>query len=111
MTLHSFAPSAAATVSRTLVLAEPAEDGAIARLVELEGILGVAPSPDRKRLALTYDVRVTVMAALENVAVTLGLKLSRGLLARFGRTWAAFQDENLRAQAKLEHHCCNRPLK
>jgi len=107
MTLNTFSPSAASTVTRTLVLAEPANDLQIARLSELEGVIQVTPSPDHKRLDVTYDVRGTVMEALEKVVFSLGLKLSLGLVARLGRKWFAFQDENMRTQAKLEHHCCN----
>lgn len=107
MTLSTFSPSAASTVTRTLVLAEPANDQQIARLAELEGVIQVTPSTDHKRLEVTYDVRGTVMDALEKVALTLGLTLSRALITRLGRKWFAFQDDNLRAQAKLEHRCCN----
>lgn len=111
MTLSAFPPSAASTVTRTLVLAEPAGDSQIARLAMTEGVIKVIPSPNRGRLEITYDVRGTVMEALEKVVVTLGLKPSKRLFARMGRAWAAFQDDNLRTQAKLEHHCCSGALK
>ena len=109
MTLSTFSPSAAATVTRTLVLAEPAEDGRIARLAEVEGVIAVTPSANRKRLRVTYDVRAMVMEALQKEAATLGFKLSSGLFARLGRACASFQDDNLRSQAKLVHQCCSTP--
>lgn len=107
MTLTTFSPNDASTVTRTLMLTEPANDLQIARLSELEGVIQVASSPDHRRLEVTYDVRGTVMEALEKVAPTLGLTLSRALVARLSRKWSAFQDDNLRTQAKLEHRCCS----
>lgn len=110
MTLHTFIRNAASTVTRTMGLAEPADEAQIARLAELEGVVEVTASPNRTRLELTYDVRGTVMAALERGAIALGIKPSTGLFARLRRKWVAFQDENLRAQAKVEHHCCSSAL-
>ena len=71
-------------------------------LKEGETVIEVTPSTDHMRLEVTYDVRGPVMDALEKVALTLGLMLSRALIARLGRK---------RAQAKLEHHCCSSALR
>lgn len=109
MTLTTVLANEATTVTRTLTLAEPADEALLARLAATEGVIAVAPSSNRKRLEITYDVRSTVMGALEHVAATLGLKLSQGIFARLGRAWAAFQDDNLRSQAKLVHNCCSVP--
>ncbi|MCR6628920.1 MAG: hypothetical protein NVV74_02035 [Magnetospirillum sp.] len=102
-------PDVAATVTRTLALALPADDVQISRLAATEGVLAVLPSPDGRRLKVTYDVRGMVMDALEKVVVSLGLKPSGGMVARLSRAWAGFQDDNLRSQAKLVHNCCNVP--
>lgn len=109
MTLTTVPANEATAVTRTLRLAEPAEDALLARLAATEGVIAVTPSSNRMRLEVIYDVRSTVMGALEHVAVTLGFKLSQGIFARLGRAWAAFQDENLRSQAKLVHNCCSTP--
>ncbi|HTH17367.1 MAG TPA: hypothetical protein VL974_11990 [Magnetospirillum sp.] len=111
MTTHAQPAQGASIVTRPLALAEPGDGAAIARLGQAEGVLGVSASPDRKRLLVTYDVRHMVMAALEKVAAQAGLMPSIGLFARLARAWAGFQDDNLRAQAKVEHHCCSAPPK
>jgi hypothetical protein len=102
-------PEPAATVTRTLALAEPAGVGQVERLRDAEGVIAVTASADGKRLAVTYDVRATVMDALVVVARGLGLRPANGPLARMGRAFAGFRDDNLRNQAGLEHHCCSAP--
>lgn len=99
------------TITRTLVLSVAAPPAQVAALAVAEGVLGVEASSDGKRLSITYDLRHTVLDALAKVAAGQGLLLSQGLCARMGRAWASFQDDNLRSQAKLEHHCCSTPPK
>lgn len=111
MATTTFHPNDATTVTRALRLSEAADPAQTARLAAVQGIIAVVPSPDGKRLTVTYDVRGMVMGALVKVAASLGLKPSAGLIDRAGRAWAGFQDDNLRSQAKLEHHCCNAPPK
>lgn len=99
----------ATQVTRTLKLAEPAGAEPLAWLAAMPGVVSVVPSADGTRLAVTYDVRRTVMDALVLAAASVGLRLSSALPARLARAWAGFQDDNLRSQAKLEHHCCSAP--
>lgn len=99
----------ATIVTRSLALAQPAAPELIARLGKIAGVITVTPSAGRRRLAVTYDVRGMVMDALVRAAASLGLEPATGLVARLGRAWAGFQDDNLRSQAKLEPHCCSAP--
>jgi hypothetical protein len=93
-------------VTRPLALSAPATDIAVARLAGGQGVLSVSSSRNGARLIVTYDVRQTGMAALARLAVTVGLAPSNRLWARLARGWAAFQDENLRNQAKIVRRCC-----
>lgn len=99
---------ASTAVTRTLSLARPASPDTITRMSEAEGVLAVRTSDERK-LRITYDAARTGMAALERWAVTIGLLPSDGFLARMSGAWGAFQDENLRNQAHIVHHCCSAP--
>lgn len=108
MTLAANMSDASTSVTRTLSLSRPVSESAVARLAEAEGVLAVRTADDR-HLRVTYDVKRTGMAALERWAMTVGLVPSNHLLARMARAWGAFQDENLRNQAHIVHHCCSAP--
>lgn len=95
-------------ITRILSLAAPAGQDALKRLAEAEGVLSIQTT-DGRHLRITYDVSRTGLAVLERSAESLGLTPSGSLLARVARAWGAFQDDNLRSQAHLVHHCCNAP--
>ena len=97
------------TVTRTIALARPANQAEMGKLGSAEAVLAVRCSPDGRRMTVTYDLQQIGLSELEGIMAVAGLVLATGFLARLERAWAAFQENNQRAHAKIIHHCCNTP--
>ena len=95
-------------VTRTIPLAEPAATEAIGS-IHAEGLIGIRALAPGWRIEVTYDLRRLGLDALKAVLAGAGLRPSERLFARLAWKWIRFQEDNVRAQASIVHHCCNVP--
>lgn len=96
-------------VTRTITLAKAAEAGALTRAGTLEGVVAIHGTAGTRRLSATYDLERTDIGRLAGDLDRLGLTPANGWLARLIRAWVTFQDDNLKAQSRIVHHCCSVP--
>lgn len=99
------------TVTRGIALAKAAEAAALTRAGAIPGVVAVHATVGARRLDVTYDLEGLDIGRLTEALAAVGLVPATGWLARVRRRWAAFQDGNLRDQAKIVHQCCNVPPK
>lgn len=100
-----------APLPRRLILAldSAADPATLARVAAIAGIAEISPNDDGRRVTLSYDLNRATLGELEPLLTAAGLVLSRRRLHRWRRGWAAFQDDNIRSNARLRHQCCCTP--
>lgn len=95
--------------TRILVLSAAADPATLARIASVPGVIEARPQDGGQRIALRYDLQRATLAELEPRLTAAGLALSCRRVHRWGRAWAAFQDDNIRSNARLRHQCCCTP--
>jgi len=95
--------------TRHLALADSPDPAVLDRIAAIGGVESVRLRDDRRKIALTYDLQRATLADLEPLLIAAGLALSRRPHHRWSRAWAAFQDDNIRSNARLRHQCCCTP--
>ncbi|SEH35384.1 hypothetical protein [Magnetospirillum fulvum] len=95
--------------TRILALDAEADPATLARIALIPGVTEVRPQDCGHRIALCYDLQRATLTELEPHLTAAGLVLSRRRLHRLSRGWAAFQDDNIRSNARLRHQCCCTP--
>jgi len=95
--------------TRILALGAAADSTILARIAAIPGVAAAQSDGDGRRLTLSYDIQRATLGELEPLLRAAGLVLSRRRLHRWSRAWAAFQDDNIRSNARLRHQCCCTP--
>lgn len=95
--------------TRRLALDSAADPATLERVSAIPGVTSVRSDATGRRLSLSYDIQRATLGELDPHLIAAGLALSRCLLHRLGRAWAAFQDDNTRSNARLRHQCCCTP--
>jgi len=95
--------------TRILALGAEADPATLARIAGIPGIAEARPQENGHRIALCYDLQRATLGELEPRLIAAGLALSGRRFHRLSRAWAAFQDDNIRSNARLRHQCCCTP--
>jgi len=77
-------------------------------LARVDGVMDAKPSAKKHRVRVTYDLRTTNLASIENALVELGYPLDEGFLANKMRGWNHFSEGNAADAMNIDPHCCNK---
>jgi hypothetical protein len=110
---HKLEVDPAYRLTRRLKLVGPVEHHEKAVIEEIDGLFGVdnVSITNRKTLVVVYDGTLRKIDDIREILERYGLRFGNDWITRFKMNWYRSTDQNVRANASHEPHCCSKSPK